>query len=318
MRNRAVRQTLIRRSEKTSNLLIVALVIYAGFELSRSYLSPLDATHPDRDRIEKQVKIGTNVANLRLDWAKTRETLLLAVAPDCRYCSESAPFYQAISKEIENRSDIRLVAVMPKTSINSKKYLNEIGIITDEIKEIQLSSIGVTVTPTLILVNEKGVVENVISGKLKPDGEVSLLERLKINKDDYDRSLNPASDDSSSSLERITATELISETKRGRQLITIDLRDRDDYAQGHIPGAKNIPVDELAARARKELSYSDDIVLYCDCYQDDISKIAAQTLREHGFMRLKILREGIHGWRQMGLAMNTSSSKSAFVSKATK
>ena len=42
----------------------------------------------------------------------------------------------------------------------------------------------------------------------------------------------------------------------------IDVREPAEYAEGHVPGARNIPVDELAARAG-ELDRSSPVHVIC-------------------------------------------------------
>jgi phage shock protein E len=43
----------------------------------------------------------------------------------------------------------------------------------------------------------------------------------------------------------------------------IDVRTPAEYAQGHIEGAKNIPVQELASRMRDVGPKGDSVVVYC-------------------------------------------------------
>src|SRR5262245_3153989 len=49
-----------------------------------------------------------------------------------------------------------------------------------------------------------------------------------------------------------------------RSLVVLDVRTAAEYADGHIPGAINIPRDELLARAAELADARDsDIVVYC-------------------------------------------------------
>jgi hypothetical protein len=49
------------------------------------------------------------------------------------------------------------------------------------VKQATLSTIGVTGTPTLLLVDNTGTVANVWQGKLQPDQEGGVLAVLKKN-----------------------------------------------------------------------------------------------------------------------------------------
>jgi rhodanese-related sulfurtransferase len=90
----------------------------------------------------------------------------------------------------------------------------------------------------------------------------------------------------------------------GQGPVVVDLRNREEYANGHIPSAKNIPYDELEARALDELSPSDQIVLYCDCPSSGgWSRVGYEILTEQGFNKVSILTQGIEGWKKQGHAL---------------
>jgi rhodanese-related sulfurtransferase len=70
-----------------------------------------------------------------------------------------------------------------------------------------------------------------------------------------------------------------------RSLVVLDVRTPAEYAEGHIPGAINIPHTELASRI-SELSEArkSDLVVYCR--SGSRSAQALGVLRESGFSRL--------------------------------
>ncbi|MGA3325449.1 MAG: redoxin family protein [Terriglobia bacterium] len=114
-----------------------------------------------------------------VDWAKNKRTLVLAISTQCHFCTESAPFFQRLQKE--RPEDFKLVAVMPQAADESRKYLEGEGVHVDDVKQATLSTIGVTGTPTLLLVDNTGTVANVWQGKLQPDQEGGVLAVLKKN-----------------------------------------------------------------------------------------------------------------------------------------
>ncbi len=59
----------------------------------------------------------------------------------------------------------------------------------------------------------------------------------------------------------------------------LDVRTREEFASGHVPGARNIPVQELGARVG-ELPKGGDVVVYCR--SGARSATAAELLRKHG------------------------------------
>lgn len=74
--------------------------------------------------------------------------------------------------------------------------------------------------------------------------------------------------------------------------LLLDVRTTDEYAAQHVPGAKNIPVDQLAARLGDLGPTSRPIVVYCR--SGARSARAAGILRQAGYDVHDI--GGIHGW----------------------
>jgi rhodanese-related sulfurtransferase len=93
--------------------------------------------------------------------------------------------------------------------------------------------------------------------------------------------------------------------------IVIDVRDPEEYAAGHVAGARNISLDQLAARS-DELPAGRDIVTYCNMYHRGASRgeRAAQLLRERGHTA-RTLDGGLPAWREAGLPIEGDPSTDA-------
>ena len=64
--------------------------------------------------------------------------------------------------------------------------------------------------------------------------------------------------------------------------LILDVRTPEEFAQAHVPGARNIPVQELAQRyAEVGSDKQAPIIVYCR--SGARSALAARLLREHGF-----------------------------------
>lgn len=99
-------------------------------------------------------------------------------------------------------------------------------------------------------------------------------------------------------LEPVPASELLERARRG--LVTvIDVRPPEEYAQGHIAGALNIPLDKLKQRLR-ELPRNREIVAYCRGPWCVLSYEAVAQLRKAG-IRARRLEEGLPEWRRAGM-----------------
>ena len=168
-------KTITQRLEVSTNLAIVFAAVLLSVVLIKNYLLPYYSKDGPRDF---RVPAGAKVSLPGVDWSNNNQTLLLVLQKGCHFCTESAPFYQRLVRETAGRENIHLIAVLPQTFDESKKYLDDLGVTIEEVKQAQLDSIGVYGTPTLILVNNQGVVITSWVGKLSADGEAEVLRRL--------------------------------------------------------------------------------------------------------------------------------------------
>ena len=83
------------------------------------------------------------------------------------------------------------------------------------------------------------------------------------------------------------------------EFIVLDVRERDAYEQGHIPGAVLLPRGQLELRVNQDLPDPTRRIVVC-CEFGRISTLAAATLREMGFRRAVALDGGIKAWREAG------------------
>jgi ArsR family transcriptional regulator len=104
--------------------------------------------------------------------------------------------------------------------------------------------------------------------------------------------------DERDSLEAVSRDELLGRSRAGTVTI-LDVRPEDEFALGHLPGAKNIPLRALEARLA-ELDPSQEIVAYCRGPYCVLSYEAVAALRVRGF-NARRLEDGLPEWRAAGL-----------------
>lgn len=73
----------------------------------------------------------------------------------------------------------------------------------------------------------------------------------------------------------------------------LDVRTPGEFAEGHVPGAKNIPVDEIGARA-SEVPKDVPVVVYCR--SGARVKRANAILRERGWTNLVEMEGSMMAW----------------------
>ncbi len=83
-----------------------------------------------------------------------------------------------------------------------------------------------------------------------------------------------------------------------QEIQLVDVREPWEYAQVHIPGARLIPLGELAGRL-DELDPSTPAAVVCA--HGNRSQIAAALLGQKGFVRVYNLLGGTEGWIGAGL-----------------
>jgi len=75
----------------------------------------------------------------------------------------------------------------------------------------------------------------------------------------------------------------------------IDVREADEFAAGHLPEAKNVPLAKLADRISEIERFKDKPVIVC-CASGMRSGKACGELRKLGFAKIHNLSGGIDAW----------------------
>jgi glyoxylase-like metal-dependent hydrolase (beta-lactamase superfamily II)/rhodanese-related sulfurtransferase len=82
-----------------------------------------------------------------------------------------------------------------------------------------------------------------------------------------------------------------------RDLVILDIREKDAFDAGHVPGAVHLPRGQLELRVNSDLpDPTARILTYCEFGK--ISTLAAATLRELGYGRAVALDGGMKAWRE--------------------
>ena len=86
----------------------------------------------------------------------------------------------------------------------------------------------------------------------------------------------------------------------GAAPVILDVRSPEEFAEGHVPGARNVPYDALADRLGElAIAPSTEVVAYCQSGRR--AGIAERVLRDAGFTNVHDLSGHWQGWRAAGL-----------------
>jgi len=84
------------------------------------------------------------------------------------------------------------------------------------------------------------------------------------------------------------------------EALVVDVREPNEFAAGHVLGAKNLPLARLeAAGADLAKRKERPVIVYCDGGERSAKALAA--LKKQGFTRIANLSGGIAAWQQAGL-----------------
>jgi len=91
---------------------------------------------------------------------------------------------------------------------------------------------------------------------------------------------------------------------RTNDFLVLDVREREQYNSGHIPGAKHLARGQLELRVNQDLP-DPTLRIVCYCELGKISTLAAATLRQLGYTRASALDGGMKAWRDEGFPVES-------------
>jgi rhodanese-related sulfurtransferase len=112
-----------------------------------------------------------------------------------------------------------------------------------------------------------------------------------------------AEEPESSQAPSITSAALHAQLESGKAPVVIDVRTPAEYATGHIPGAVNIPFDQVA----KRIAYVDaphGVALYC--MVGPRARKGESALLDAGYEEVFHIEGGLSAWQAAGLPVEIS------------
>jgi hydroxyacylglutathione hydrolase len=98
-------------------------------------------------------------------------------------------------------------------------------------------------------------------------------------------------------LETIGIVDVASLDRANGDIALIDVRSTGEFAHGHVPGARSIPLGDLTARLA-EIPRNRPVVVHCQ--SGGRAAIAASILKANGFSDVRLFPGGFDEWRESG------------------
>lgn len=107
-----------------------------------------------------------------------------------------------------------------------------------------------------------------------------------------------------SSAPRISRAEAQKLVKSGKAVF-VDVRSKETYDKGHLPGAISIPGSQLLYRLQ-ELPVGKKLITYCACVEEHTAAVAVLNLEAHKIKNAAALQGGWNDWRAAGLPIEVT------------
>ncbi len=122
--------------------------------------------------------VGKTVRIPGVQYPQTRNSLVLALSTDCHFCKASLPFYKELASKSLGHVDV--VAVLPQPLSEAQDYIQQAAVPTTRVISADLATIGVSGTPTVLLLDRAGKVQEAWLGHLDESRQKQVLSRVLL------------------------------------------------------------------------------------------------------------------------------------------
>ena len=169
----------MQRVEKIVRILAYFAIAAVCLIRARQYLTENANARPSVET-EAAKLVGTNIGAGAATGAAPAAHLIVAMNTSCIYCRASAPFYRKLLGSLPGiHGKVDAVAVMPEPEGVAVSYLQDSLALRFDSVVHTLPGLRVSVTPTLLIADRKGVVRKAWIGVLNPEGENQVAATLR-------------------------------------------------------------------------------------------------------------------------------------------
>ena len=113
-------------------------------------------------------------------WSAGPQNVVLVLSTTCVACEESVPFYRTLSSYLADQPSKRLIVLGYEDAPVMRRWLESNDVLADQILQFRdLLDLGLSLTPTFLMVDASGSVTDVFLGRLTETDEGLVMNRLK-------------------------------------------------------------------------------------------------------------------------------------------
>jgi rhodanese-related sulfurtransferase len=264
---------LMLRGSRASRVVDVIIALTAIFTLTR-YVVSTRAADTARADVSPPVQPGQPLRLEGVEWSAADHTVVVLVSPTCPACNASSAFFQRLTQAVRATPKARLAFIAAEPILDVEAWLQQRNISAQAVIHVSKPvSLGFFIVPSLVIVDSRGIVTDLMANRLTDGEQARVLARV--------------TDPASPALNNAVAARELSKTDfehliASERPIVLDVRDRDSFHRASRPGAVNIPLDELALRAPFELANRTAVAIDCDGVPILSCRQAAMVLTDDG------------------------------------
>lgn len=128
--------------------------------------------------LSDQLSIGKNLSLSDVSWSERQHSVVLAFVAGCKYCADSAAFYQKLNACSQQNGKLQLIGISPHSNAVASSYLTANHIPINAVRKTDFGQLRIQRVPLLMLVGKEGKISKVWAGKLSSQVESEVLKAV--------------------------------------------------------------------------------------------------------------------------------------------
>jgi hypothetical protein len=167
----------MRLLEKAANVAVIAgmavfIAVIVSDKLDKRPARPQGGAELANRLLGKPMRIPG------IQFPTSRNSLVLVLSADCHFCRESLPYCKVLASKSAGKLDV--VAVLPQPLPEAEAYLQQAAVPATRVISTSLGDIGVPATPSILLLDRTGKVQDAWVGVVDAAKQRRILSRLQL------------------------------------------------------------------------------------------------------------------------------------------